>query len=237
MTSPTNLPTAARSLSSLPAPTILPSLLQLDFGELGAVVSRLEGAGARGFHLDVMDGVFVPNFTYGMPIVEACRARTVLPLDVHLMMVHPERYVEAFAKAGADCITVHLEAVADPAVLLKQIRSLGVAAGLAYNPPTPVERVLPFLELCDLVLTMSVMPGFGGQSFDAIALDKLRVLKQAGRAGLRLEVDGGVNEQTIANCTAAGADLLVVGSALLKHPDFAPPLQTLTRLATGGSAK
>jgi ribulose-phosphate 3-epimerase len=165
-------------LAKLGTPTIavLPSLLLCDFGHLADEIARLETAGVRGFHLDVMDGHFVPNFTYGLPIVEAARRATELPLDVHLMIDNPGEYLEQFRAAGSDQITIHVEAVADPRPLLDEIRALGASAGLALNPPTPLQNIEPALPHCDTVLVMSVMPGFGGQKFAPIALEKLAAL-------------------------------------------------------------
>lgn len=213
------------------APVVLPSLLLCDFGNLEREVRRLEGAGVRGLHLDVMDGHFVPNLTYGMPLVAAFRKLTDLPLDVHLMISEPEQYISQFCDAGADCLTVHLEAVHNPAQILQQIRSLDAAAGLAVNPGTPVEAMEPYLPLCDVLLVMSVQPGFGGQSFDAVAVDKLRHL--SGRIGPEqlLEVDGGVSPETIGQCAAAGAHLYVVGSAIFGSPDYLASVTRLEELA------
>ena len=147
------------------SPAVLPSLLLCDFGNLEHEIERLEEAGVAALHLDVMDGVFVPNFTYGMTIVSALRKLTDLPLDVHLMMVHPEKYVEQFYEAGADIITVHAEATDDAPALLQQIRALGAAAGIAVNPDTPISEIKASLPHADLALVMSVHAGFGGQSF------------------------------------------------------------------------
>jgi ribulose-phosphate 3-epimerase len=213
------------------APLVLPSLLDCDFGRLADQVAALEAAGARAFHLDVMDGHFVPNFSYGLPIVEAVRRSTDRPLDAHLMISHPEQYVERFCEAGADSVTVHAETLADPRPVLARIRLAGARAGLAINPPTPVERIEPFLEACDMVLVMSVMPGFGGQRFDRVALDKLCQLRGMVPEGVLLEVDGGINEETIADCAAAGADLFVAGTAILGHPDYGAHIRRLTELA------
>ena len=212
------------------APVVLPSLLQCDFGNLDEEVQRLTAAGVQALHLDVMDGHFVPNLTYGMPIVAGLRARTEMPLDVHLMIEHPEQYVEAFVAAGADAITVHVEAAGDVASVLEEIRRHEVAAGLALNPSTPLDRVMPHLEACDLVLVMSVDAGFGGQSFNPVALDKLRSLRDCKPDSTLLEVDGGVNASTIASCVQAGADLLVVGSAIFRHEDYQQPLDQLHSL-------
>ena len=142
-------------------------------------------------HLDIMDGHFVPNLSFGLPVVEAIRRSTELPLDVHLMISEPARYVRQFRKAGADLLTIHIEAVADPRPLLREIRALGAGAGISLNPPTPVETLDGCLDLCDLVLVMSVMPGFGGQAFEPVALEKLRRLRALAGPDVLLSVDGG----------------------------------------------
>ena len=213
------------------SPAILPSLLMCDFSRLAEEIARLEAAGAQVLHLDVMDGHFTGNFTYGLTIVEAARRCTRLPLDAHLMIERPERYVEAFRRAGADSITIHIEAAPDPASALAKIRDAGAAAGLALNPATPLAAIEAYLDLCDLVLVMSVPAGFGGQPFDDRAPEKLRHLKA--RLGDRclLEIDGGIAEGTIARAAAAGADLFVVGSAIFKHEDYAERIAELSKLA------
>ena len=200
-------------------PQILPSLLQCDFGDLRSEVKQLEAAQVKCLHLDVMDGHFVPNLTYGMPIVSGLRKHTQMPLDVHLMISNPEQYIDQFFEAGADAITIHVEAVDDPTPLLRKIRDLGAASGLAFNPDTPLSAVTPHLDDCDLVLPMSVNAGFGGQKFNPVALEKLRALREL-KPELLLEVDGGVNPDTIADCVNAGAQLLVVGSAIFKHDNY-----------------
>jgi ribulose-phosphate 3-epimerase len=210
---------------------VLPSLLLCDFGNLEREIARLEQAGVRALHLDVMDGQFVPNLTYGFPIVQAVRRLTKLPVDCHLMIVEPGRYVEQFVEAGANNVTIHIEAADDPSPVLRRIRSLGASAGLAINPATPVNRITRYLDDCDVVLVMSVMPGFGGQKFEPVALDKLRELRGLAGSRLLLGVDGGVNERTIADCGAAGADLMVVGSALFHADDYAERVARLERLA------
>ena len=214
------------------APAILPSLLLCDFGNLEREVARLTAAGVPALHLDVMDGVFVPNFTYGMTLVSAFRKLTPLTLDVHLMMVHPERYVEQFREAGADAITIHVEAVEDPRPVLEKIRSLGAAAGLALNPGTPLSRIEPALDFCDLVLVMSVDAGFGGQKFNPIALDKLKTLRTRLPPGVCLEVDGGINASTIAAAAQAGAELFVVGSAIFGQSDYQKAVSQLVAQAS-----
>jgi len=213
-------------------PVVLPSILGCNFGNLEREIRDLEAAGARGLHLDVMDGHFVPNLTFGMPVVEAIRKLTDLPLDVHLMIANPERYLARFVDAGADIVTIHAEVVEDPRPLLQQLRELGVGAGLAINPPTPVSTIDAALPDCDLVLVMSVMPGFGGQAFDEVAFEKLRELRAKAPDTL-LEVDGGVNADTIARCTDAGADLLVVGSAITSAADYQTAIADLTQRSGG----
>ncbi len=213
------------------APVILPSLLLCDFGDLAREVGRLEEAGVQAFHLDVMDGHFVPNLTYGMPIVAALRRLTDLPLDVHLMISEPQRYVRQFYDAGSDIITFHIEAVADPRPLLEEIRSLGAGAGIALNPNTPLSTVEGCVDLCDLVLVMSVPAGFGGQPFHDVALEKLANLRQLAGPDVLLEVDGGINQSTIKSCAEAGANLFVVGSAIFRSDRYGPAVRELTDLA------
>lgn len=208
-------------------PAVLPSLLLCDFGNLEAEIERLEAAGVSALHLDVMDGVFVPNFTYGMTIVYALRKLTELPLDVHLMMVNPEKYVGQFYEAGADIITIHAEAVEDPIPVLKKIRDLGAGAGIAINPPTPVSKIAGCLDHADLALPMSVNAGFGGQEFDDSALGKLDEIRNLVGDQIILEVDGGINVETIGAATQHGAELLVAGSAVFKQEDYAEAISKL----------
>ncbi|MHC4177741.1 MAG: ribulose-phosphate 3-epimerase [Planctomycetota bacterium] len=212
-------------------PLVGPSLLACDFANLELEVRRAEDAGARILHLDVMDGHFVPNISFGLPIVEAVRRVTDLPLDVHLMIAQPGRYLSRFREAGADLITIHIEAVPEPQPLLEQIRSLGAAAGITLNPPTPLSDIEECLDFCDLVLVMSVMAGFGGQQFDSVALGKLRRLRALTGSKRLLSVDGGVNVDTIGACAAAGADLFVVGSSLFSQDDYGRYIAELTDLA------
>jgi ribulose-phosphate 3-epimerase len=214
------------------AAMVLPSMLLCDFANLEREVRAIEAAGARALHMDVMDGVFVDNLTYGMPIVEAVRRVTDLPLDVHLMIAKPWDYLDAFADAGASAITVHAEAVDDLQAVLEKIRSRDVVAGIALNPPTPLEADAYALPYCDMVLCMSVMPGFGAQQFNPIALEKLRALKQQFGDSKLLEIDGGVNERTIADCVTAGAQMLVAGSAVFRAGvPYDQSLRKLTALA------
>lgn len=208
------------------SPAILPSLLKCDFGNLEREIRALEEAGARALHFDVMDGHFVPNLTYGMPIVEACRRLTELPLDVHLMISDPGKYAQQFADCGADLLTFHVEAVEQPGEVLETIKSLGIGAGIALNPATPLGAVEVIAGQCDAVLVMSVPAGFGGQSFDAVALEKLRTLRSQ-HPDLLLEVDGGVNAETIGPCREAGADLFVVGSGIFRGDDYAQAFSDL----------
>lgn len=209
-------------------PVILPSLLLCDFGNLQREIARLEEAGIQAFHLDVMDGHFVPNLTYGMPIVAAMRKLTERPLDVHLMISNPEEYVPQFIDAGADAITFHWEATPDPVPLLETIRSSEVLAGIAINPSTAWPSDMGVFGECDMVLVMSVDAGFGGQEFQSTALQRLRELRSAFGDRMLLEVDGGVNAETIGACAEAGADLFVVGSAIFRQPDYRSAILRLT---------
>lgn len=208
-------------------PAVVPSLLLCDFGHLADEVKRLEDAGVRALHLDVMDGIFVPNITYGLPIVEAVRRATELPIETHLMIAEPAKYVRQFRDAGADAMTFHYEAASDARPLLEQIRGMGAEAGLAINPVTPVAAIQPLLDACDIVLVMSVSPGFGGQSFEPVALEKLAQLRELTTDRQILEVDGGVNAGTIASCVAAGAHSLIVGSAIFGHSNYNQALDAL----------
>jgi ribulose-phosphate 3-epimerase len=212
------------------APLVAPSLLSCDFANMGAEIRRVEEAGARVLHVDIMDGHFVPNLSIGIPVVEAIRRSTDLPLDVHLMISEPARYVRQFRKAGADLMTIHIEAVADPSPLLREIRGLGAGAGISLNPPTSLDALNGCLDLCDLVLVMGVMPGFGGQAFEPVALEKLRRLRALAPQAL-LAVDGGVNLETAGACAEAGADVLVTGSALFSQNDYGRFIDEMTGLA------
>ena len=212
------------------APQILPSLLLCDFGNLSTEVQRLEQCGIQGLHLDVMDGNFVPNLTYGMPIVEGLRKHTALPLDVHLMIADPQDYAESFYHAGADSITFHVEAVEDPQPILSQIHDYGAAAGIALNPLTPLKRIESCVGRCDMVLIMSVQAGFGGQSFQDVALDKLVQAREMFGPDVLLEIDGGINSSTIGECVSSGAELLVVGSAIFRQPSYEAAITSLQAL-------
>jgi len=229
--------TSWRDASSLQAalraavPLIGPSLLACDCANLGREVEAIEQAGARILHLDIMDGHFVPNLSIGVPIVQAVRRVTRLPLDVHLMVSEPARYAKPFREAGADLITFHVEAVADPVPLLEEIRGLGALAGIAISPPTPAAALGSCLNHCDLVLVMTVMPGFGGQTLRQEGLDKLHWITE--RVGERtlLSVDGGVNGETIVPCASAGAQMFVVGTGLFAYPEYRERLAKLREAA------
>ncbi|HEX3601818.1 MAG TPA: ribulose-phosphate 3-epimerase [Lacipirellulaceae bacterium] len=213
------------------SPGILPSLLACDFAHLEQEVHAVEAAEVPALHLDVMDGHFVPNLSIGVPIVEAVRRITDLPLDVHLMISNPADYIEAFRKAGADSLTIHIEAVPDPRPVLDKIRALGALAGLALNPPTPLSAIEKSLSHCDLVLVMSVMPGFGGQKFEVEALGKLRELRDRADVEALLEVDGGIGLETVGPCAEAGAEMFVAGTAIFKTDDYAGTIHRLRSAA------
>lgn len=209
---------------------IAPSLLSADFGRLYEEVARVEAAGADLLHLDIMDGHFVPNLTFGPAVVEALRARSSLPFDVHLMISRPEQFIEAFARAGADIITVHAEASLHLHRLIQEIKNLGCRAGVSLNPATPPAAIEYVLADLDLVLVMSVNPGFGGQKFIPAILPKLAQLRnwiqEHGRP-VELEVDGGINPETAPAVRAAGATILVAGSAVFGARDAAQVIRQL----------
>ena len=205
---------------------VSPSILSADFVNLERDIRALTPAGADYVHVDVMDGLFVPNITIGIPVVAAIRKITDLPLDVHLMIDRPLRYVERFCEAGADIVTVHVEADTPENTLeaIRRIRACGKKPAVCVKPKTPAEAVLPYLELVDLILVMTVEPGFGGQSFMADMMPKVSEIRRyidARNPACELEVDGGVNAQTARLCTAAGANVLVAGSAFFKAEDKA----------------
>jgi len=200
---------------------IAPSMLAADFLHLEKDIETVNRYGDI-FHLDVMDGAFVPNISFGFPVIEAIASKAEKPMDVHLMIIEPEKYVDRFAALGAEMISFHLNASKDPAALLKHIRSLGVKAGLVINPDIPVEELFPYLQDADYVLLMSVFAGFGGQKFIEATYDRIRTLKaEIGRQGLdiKIEVDGGVSASNAAALAEAGAEIFVAGSAVFKAED------------------
>ncbi len=227
-------PERLEALDAVPRPFVSPSILDCDFARIGDELDSLKAAGVQAVHLDVMDGHFVPNLSYGPPVIADWRPVCDFPFDAHLMMSDPGRYLDAFVDAGCDVLIVHIEAVPEPTELLRRIRRAGCRAALALNPPTPVESVLPFLAELDKVLVMSVMPGFGGQSFESSVLEKVRALKSA-RPGLELSIDGGIKATNAADAVAAGVDQLVVGSAVWR-PDgnYAAALAELAEAARRG---
>ena len=210
---------------------IAPSVLSADYTKMGEEVRSLEQSGADLVHCDVMDGVFVNNITFGIKMVEDLRKITALPLDCHLMIVDPEKYVERFAAAGADIITVHYEACKDDlANVLKLIKETGKKCGAVINPDTPVEKIKDEILLCDMVLVMSVFPGFGGQKFIPDVLDKVReiraIIDESGK-DIDLEIDGGVTSENVAEIKAAGANVIVAGSAVFKAENRAEMIEKL----------
>jgi len=215
---------------------IAPSVLSADLGRLTDEVREVERAGADWIHVDVMDGRFVPNITLGPGITAAVRKATTLPVDVHLMIVEPERYVEAFAAAGADSISVHVEVSPHLQRTLSQIRALGKRAGAVLNPHTPETAIEYVLPDCDVILVMSVNPGFSGQSFLPEVLPKIRKIRQmidASGRDIRLEVDGGVSPKTIRQVREAGADTVVAGNAVFGQPDRAAAIQAIRAASEG----
>ncbi|MEE3199807.1 MAG: ribulose-phosphate 3-epimerase [Planctomycetota bacterium] len=222
----------------LMTPRIAPSILSADFSRLGEQVRVVEDAGAGQVHIDVMDGHFVPNLTMGPVVVEALRSATSLPLDVHLMITDPEDYLESFIKAGADHISFHVEAEGDKGAMLDLLEERGVGKGIAVNPSTPAEEILEFLPRLDMVVVMTVNPGFGGQAFLGDNLDKVRRIRQEEEKlslekKLNIEVDGGVDRGTIGACLEAGADIFVAGSAIFGAADPGAATRELIELAGG----
>lgn len=214
---------------------VAPSILSADFNHLGQDIENLKANGADYVHFDVMDGVFVPNISFGLPVLESVRRITDLVLDVHLMIDRPIRYVERFCQAGADLVTVHVEADTEELIKksLELIHGCGKRAAVCVKPKTPAEAVLPFLEQCDMVLVMTVEPGFGGQSFMEDMMPKVQQIRQyidAKKPGCELEVDGGVALKTAPICAAAGANVFVAGSAYFKSEDPAAFVRTLQSL-------
>jgi ribulose-phosphate 3-epimerase len=215
-------------------PVVMPALLLCDFGHLAHEVERLEAAGASALHLDVMDGQFVPQLTYGRVVVEAVRKAARVPIETHLMVAEPERVIDDYATLGSDIVTIHIEALDDPRRALELIASHGCRAHLAISPNTPVERLEPYLDACDGVLVMSVEPGYGGQRFNPVALEKLSWLKAARtrrNASFLLGIDGGMSTETVAPAAVAGAELIVAGSAVIRSSDYGRAIAELESLA------
>lgn len=214
---------------------IAPSILSADFFRLGEQIRQVESAGAQVLHLDIMDGHFVPNLSIGVPVVESIRQHTDLLLDVHLMISDPLFYAEPFAKAGADLITFHIEATAEPMKVIGRLRELGVGVGVSLNPGTPAEALRPVFASLDMVLVMTVWPGFGGQKFIEPMLDRINVIARHLKPNQRLEVDGGIHDETIGRVAKAGADTFVAGSAVFDSADPAAEFVRLHRLAQEAS--
>lgn len=201
---------------------IAPSLLSADFANMARDIKELESAGADLLHCDVMDGVFVPNITFGIKMIEDIKKITNLKLDAHLMIVEPQKYIERFAKAGADIITIHIEAVKNAVEAIQQIKSFGVSAGIVLNPETSVSAIKDVLPFCDMVLVMSVHPGFGGQEFIASSIEKIKEIKSMITAlgkDIDLEVDGGINFDNVQSVIDAGANIIVAGNTVFSADD------------------
>jgi ribulose-phosphate 3-epimerase len=200
---------------------IAPSILAANFAELGKEIKSVEDAGADIIHVDVMDGHFVPNISLGPPVIKSIRKETELPFDVHLMISDPLKYIKPFADAGSDNITFHLEASGDPNEIISEIRNAGCSVGICLKPNTSADLILPLLEKIDLVLVMTVEPGFGGQSFMADMMPKVKEIREkieSDNLPVHLEVDGGIDENTVKTAVEAGANMLVAGTSVFRHP-------------------
>ncbi|WP_010587293.1 ribulose-phosphate 3-epimerase [Schlesneria paludicola] len=215
-------------------PIIAPSMLKCDFGDLRGELARLDAAGSNWAHWDVMDGHFVPNLSYGALLIQSVRPLTKAFFDAHLMISDPAKYLDDYIKAGCDAITFHIEAVPAPTELLKRIRAAGRQAGLAINPGTPADKIEPFLADCDLVLVMSVEPGFGGQKFMPQVLDKARTIRAKMPKEALLSIDGGIAAPTIGSAAAAGCQVFVAGSAIFDEQDYGAAMTHLIQSANAG---
>jgi len=214
-----------------PAGTIevAPSILSADFGKLASEIAEVAAAGVKIVHLDVMDGAFVPNITIGPPVIAKLRKHSELVFDSHLMISEPDRYVEAFAKAGVDNITFHIEVAEDPMATVARIRDLGCTAGITLNPETPVKAIEKVAPLCDMVLVMTVHPGFGGQQFMPEAARKIVDVRKIVGPAVRIEVDGGIDPETTPIVVAYGADTLVAGNAIFGQADRAAAIDAIRK--------
>jgi ribulose-phosphate 3-epimerase len=223
-----------RAWDAAERPIVTPSLLNCDFSKMAEELEALRRAGAEAVHLDVMDGHFVPNLSYGAPVVADWRPHTQFFFDTHLMISDPARYLDDFIKAGCDNIIFHIEVVPDPSTLLRTIRAKGCRGVLALNPPTPLDTITPYVDEADGVLVMSVMPGFGGQEFEPQVLDKVRALR-ASHPRLPISIDGGINPRTAAEAVEAGVTQLVAGSAIFRSDgNYAAALAELVEGARRG---